>query len=285
MSNIPIFLSSDNNYAPFVATTMASICDNTKSFINFSVLDGGISEENKGKICELKAKFNNFSIEFIKIDVEKEFKGFEIMEHFTLSANSRFLIADLKPNLDKAIYLDVDIIVLGDIKELYNQNLEDYTIGAIEEKYFKENNTYFYENYDAEYEHNYFNSGVLLIHLAKWRKEKISAKLFAIEEKERTKLQYVDQDLLNIYFLNNYKILDEKFNVTTSSRRRNIKPFIRHFTTAYKPWEVPRGLEAKSFIKEIDTFRKYADMIDLDTSSYEVSPTKMRIKEMYFSKA
>ena len=42
MSNIPIFLSSDDNYAPFVATTIASICDNTKSFCEFYVLDGGI---------------------------------------------------------------------------------------------------------------------------------------------------------------------------------------------------------------------------------------------------
>lgn len=71
--NIPVFLSSDNNYAPFVATTIASICDNTKSFCEFYVLDGGIKEENKAKICELKNKFNNFSIEFIEIDVKKSF--------------------------------------------------------------------------------------------------------------------------------------------------------------------------------------------------------------------
>ena len=67
MSNIHIFLSSDNNYAPFVATTIASICDNTKSFCDFYILDSGIEEEeeeeeNKEKICQLKTKFNNFSI-------------------------------------------------------------------------------------------------------------------------------------------------------------------------------------------------------------------------------
>ena len=44
MYRIPIFLSSDNNYAPFVATTIASICDNTKSFCDFYILDGGIEE-------------------------------------------------------------------------------------------------------------------------------------------------------------------------------------------------------------------------------------------------
>ena len=70
--NIPIFLSSDNNYAPFVATTIASICDNTKSFVEVYVLDGGITEENQEKISALKDVFKNFSIEFIKIDLEKE---------------------------------------------------------------------------------------------------------------------------------------------------------------------------------------------------------------------
>ena len=50
MSNIPIFLASDNNYAPFVATTIASICDNTKSFCNFYILDGGISKKIRIKL-------------------------------------------------------------------------------------------------------------------------------------------------------------------------------------------------------------------------------------------
>ena len=62
MYRIPIFLSSDNNYAPFVATTIASICDNTKSFCDFYILDGGIEEEKKEKIfqreniCKTKEK-------------------------------------------------------------------------------------------------------------------------------------------------------------------------------------------------------------------------------------
>ena len=49
-NKIPIFLASDNNYAPFVATTIASICDNTKSFCDVYVLDGGITKENQSKI-------------------------------------------------------------------------------------------------------------------------------------------------------------------------------------------------------------------------------------------
>ena len=77
MRNIPIFLSSDNNYAPFVATTIASICDNTKAFCDFYILDGGISRKNKENIKKLKMRFKNFSIEFLSINQEVEFKNIE----------------------------------------------------------------------------------------------------------------------------------------------------------------------------------------------------------------
>ena len=50
---IPIFLSSDNNYAPYIATTIASICDNTAAFCEFYILDGGIKTDNKTKIKTL----------------------------------------------------------------------------------------------------------------------------------------------------------------------------------------------------------------------------------------
>ena len=70
MTNIPIFLPSDNNYAPFLATTVVGILKNTKSFIDFYVLDSGISEENQEKIRSLKNFFPNFSIEFIKSSLE-----------------------------------------------------------------------------------------------------------------------------------------------------------------------------------------------------------------------
>ena len=129
-NNIPIFLSSDNNYAPFVATTIASICDNTKSFCEFYILDGGITQENQEKICKLKVQFNNFSIEFIKIDVEKTFKNIDYKNtcnYVTISTYNRFLIPMLKLNTDKAIYLDVDVIVIGDILKFYEQDFSVYS--------------------------------------------------------------------------------------------------------------------------------------------------------------
>ena len=80
---IPIFLSADNEYAPFVATTIVSICEHTREFVDFYVLDGGINDENKNKIVSLKNLFSNFSIEFLSIEIDKIFSDFSTNLHYS----------------------------------------------------------------------------------------------------------------------------------------------------------------------------------------------------------
>ena len=144
-NKIPIFLSSDNNFAPFVATTIASICDNTKSFCEFYILDGGITEENKEKICQLKDKFSNFLIEFIGINelIDESFKNAVINErYFSKSMYSRLLIPTIKPDLRKVIYSDVDVIFKCDIEQYYQQNIEGYAIACVQAPFINLNDFY-----------------------------------------------------------------------------------------------------------------------------------------------
>ena len=47
---ISIFLTSDENYAKYMAVTIQSIISNTKEKINFYILDGGIAKTTKNKI-------------------------------------------------------------------------------------------------------------------------------------------------------------------------------------------------------------------------------------------
>lgn len=254
MTNIPIFLSSDNNYAPFVATTIASICDNTKSFCEFYILDGGISEENKEKISELKKQFSNFSIEFVNINYEI-FAKFLTNSYITVAAYYRLIIPKLYPNINKFLYLDVDIIANGDIVELYNADLENFTIGAIEDV----GNVYYIKrlkyNIEVSQKHIYFNSGVLLINNPKWNEQNISEKLFEIEEKYRGRLECNDQDLLNKYFENNYKQLPQKYN----SKKIENDTIIRHFYHHIKPWNIhPNATLGSQLLPDFEIFWKYA---------------------------
>ena len=260
--SIPIFLSSDNNYAPFVATTIASICNNTSSLCNFYILDGGISSENRNKIIALKSLFRNLSIEFIKIDINNIFKDVIAKSYITLSAFNRLLIPQLVPKITKAIYLDVDIIAFGDIKTLYQEDLQDYIIGAVPDQGAPELLAYTKKQIDINEKSIYFNSGVLLIDCRKWRENVHIDELLSIEKKYRERRLHNDQDVLNKFFENNYKILDYRYNVMFDAQ--NI--VLRHYTSQIKPWQADFYLDAVSHkplkTKNIETFWQYAKMTE-----------------------
>lgn len=242
---IPVFLASDDNYASFIATTVVSILENTNAFIEFYILDSGISEENKRRIAEANKRFKNFSIEYVEINIQELFGNFplHVKEH-TLNVFSRYLIPQIKPELKKVIYLDVDIIVKGDLGELYDISLDGYHLGAIPE---------YTDVLDAHKKelgigesHGYFNAGILVIDCEYFRSNDLTTKL--IEKTLEIRPKYQDQDIFNIVFQNNYKVLDYKFNVSWYMYEFNKKkfneevnsalaePFIIHYST-FKPWK------------------------------------------------
>ena len=238
---IPIFLSSDETYAPFVATTIASVCYNTQSSVKFYVLDGGITNFSKKQIETLKNQFKNLDIEFIKIDIEKVFASIDYKnccQHVSISTYNRFLIPELKPEIDKALYLDVDVIALGDIQELYNIELNSgYSLAAcpefIEDYRLYETST----RLKLKSNHKYFNAGVLLIDCAKWRKQNMYQKLMDIESSCRDICLQADQDVLNIAFDGEYQELPVKFNFMTNDiLNKPLDTCIRHFNCQEKPW-------------------------------------------------
>lgn len=275
---IPIFLASDDNYAPLLSIAMYSILYNTNNFINFYVLDDGIADFHKRQISKcLQEKFNSFSLEFIPLDVNKEFKDHNITPNYpTLSIYSRFLIPNIKPNINKAIYLDCDTIVLDDITKLYNENLDGYPIGAVPEHKFNVEVLKLKNNAQNSLNHNYFNSGVLLIDCEKWRKNNFINDLLKIS---LPKLLCPDQDILNNYFDNNYKVLSFKYNLKSADIFQNNQckklfnrdgviddiensknnPVIKHFNMPDRAWQTNKGLNAEK-IKFFEDFWFFAKM-------------------------
>jgi lipopolysaccharide biosynthesis glycosyltransferase len=278
MSNIPVFLASDNNYAPFVATTIASTCDNTNSFIEFYILDGGITKQNQEKICSLKNKFTNFSIEFIPLDLDKEFPDFKETANITKSMYSRFLIPTLKPMLNKVIYSDVDVIMLDDIAKMYSEELNGYAVGAVWEEYAEASyNIIRKNNLELKNNHKYFCSGHLLINCNKWLEENVLEKLNKIATEYKNILTCPDQDVLNKYFDSNYKILDKKYSYINQNfyffdKIDNI--VIRHYNGKTKPWHISPDSNIESFIPNHKDFWHYAKMTDFYDELYSKTQNK-----------
>ena len=203
---INICYSSDQNYAKYMALSMATVL-NTKApddKIHFYILDGGISESDKHKILNLK-HIAPCEITFITVDKEK-FKNCPLENtNLTLAAYYRLLIPDFIPALDKIIYFDCDIEARGSIRELYNIDISNHPLGMAEDVV----NDWLRGRFNLD---NYYNSGVLLLNLEKLREEKFTKKVFDFIAKNNEKLLYHDQDVLNLYFANRIKQIDSKWN-------------------------------------------------------------------------
>lgn len=265
-NHIPVFLASDDNYAPFVATTIYSILENTPSFVDFYILDGGITTASKNMIKDSLTEFSHYSITYF--DMKKYgLERFPNVKHYSLNAFSRYFIPELAPHLDKVIYTDIDIIVKGDIKELYEENLEKYAVGGILEDFYEGNYKYLKEKIYPQYqgEDKYFNSGVLLMDIKRFRKEKLTDKLIDLTIKLYDKLNCPDQDILNIIFENNFKQLDYRYNYMPDHiefmKKKNIivaEPIIIHYTGP-KPWKA-QSIRKNDFDRVLEK-TKFCDIV------------------------
>lgn len=275
-NHIPVFYEGQDDLIEILATSMASVCYTTKSFIDFYILDCGICDFNKRQLEGMKETFNNFSLEFIPIDL-KQFKGLKGWgkENF-LDCYSRLLIPKLKTDINKAIYFDTDTIALGDIKKLWDIDLGDYPYGAAPElgysKILFENCK---KNLGISEKHIYPNAGVLLINCTKWRERKAEKGLLNAASKFKDKLIVINEELLSIYWgKNNYKKLDLMFNISdriNAVKDTNYpeitdeyvetqwqKAVIQHLTPT-KPWMYLRNELGKP-VRNACNFWKFAAM-------------------------
>ena len=244
---IPVFVCSDENYAPFVAITALSICLNTSEQIDLYVIDCGIKDETKNKVEQVTRICNNLDVHWLALSLEEYFSDFIALGHISKAAYGRFLIPLLNTDLKKVIYSDIDVIYCGDISELYRQDLKGMALGAVPGLDRKSTSKVAasLKRLGLSQNHIYFESGLLLIDSDQWRTKGITNKLFETEKQIRDRLLYVDQDILNYYFECNYCPLNEKFSVTSPRAKKFIdwrgrleNCTMRHFEGPRKPWLV-----------------------------------------------
>ena len=254
---IPIFFAIDDGYMPFLAVALESLIENSskKYYYSIKILYTNISEENKKKINKYKRE--NVNIEFVDLNyyIEKLKDKLYTRDYYTNTTYFRLFIANLYPQYNKAIYLDSDIVVLGDISELYNQDIGDNLIAAAPDdviqtiKVFQE---YAEKVVGVADYRNYFNAGILLMNLDEFRKYNFQNKfLYLLETIKFTVAQ--DQDYLNRLCKGKVKIIDKAWDTmpvgTGTLEEKDLK--IVHYNLADKPWHYDN-------IKYKEYFWKYA---------------------------
>lgn len=245
-STIHIALSSDENYVKQMSVVITSALQNkgVNDNLFFHVLDGGVAKSSREAVLSLQNK--SCKIEFLSIDdslFNEDMPLGEAIPHVTKATYYRYLLSSLLPKNDKILYLDVDIIILGSLAELYNTDVSDYYVAGAKDILFTENTKRLKVK-------KYCNAGVLLFNLKKMRKDRMQEKLFAYTIQNNSKIVYGDQDVINSVLQTKIKYLPNKYNAqvgpyTMSDEYNKLakkgEATIIHLIGAAKPW-VPSSL-------------------------------------------
>lgn len=220
-NNIPIVLSADDKYVPYVATLLQSIIDHSSQDYCYDIviLHQSISDENQNKLKLECAKYSNFSIRFF--NVRGHFKNHKLFthRHFTVEIYFRLLLQVIMEKYKKVVYLDSDLIVNDNIANLYNIDVTNYLVGAVQDVdsagcyngFDLGRPNYFEKNLKLKDPFSYFNSGVLIFNLDEFRK--LYTPEYILDLAASKKWQMPDQDVLNILCENKVKYIDESWNV------------------------------------------------------------------------
>ncbi|WP_079754665.1 glycosyltransferase family 8 protein [Campylobacter coli] len=220
-----IVFNSNNAYIKYAAVLMTNIIKTTKIESNFKkeryhfhILIDFISEESKSRLFSLEKELNY--IYPCKIDYY--ITNNSLFETFNLAkirggfaAYYRvFLASSLPYFIKKCIYLDIDTLILKDIRELFHINLNNKILGVVGSLRWYPN-LKARSNSDLDYKpsHFHFNSGVMLINLEKWKKYNIEDQCIQFIKKYH--IHYLgDESILNGVLKNDYLELTTDWNMT-----------------------------------------------------------------------
>jgi lipopolysaccharide biosynthesis glycosyltransferase len=246
-SPIPVLLCADRRYCQHMAVTIASLLKNNArhQFRLILVLDER-DDEAESLIRRTVEPFHNAVID-VKAFSLNSFSCFRVSGHISLASYLRlFMTQFVDADIDKLLYLDCDLIVRDDIGDLWATDISQYFLAAVPDPY-SDNHVQLGFREDEEY----FNSGVLLVNLAKWRENDVLPRLIRYTEQNSQILRYHDQCTLNAVFRNQVLFLPFRWNFPARNadlpptalgmtkqgfRHLRQNPSIVHYTGPFKPW-------------------------------------------------
>jgi lipopolysaccharide biosynthesis glycosyltransferase len=165
------------------------------------------------------------------------------IDYISICTYYRFVLVELFPKLDKILYLDADILVQGDLLELWETELENYYAAGTADLYIDMID----HKKEIGFAKNdlYINAGVMLFNLTAIRQDDVQNKLLSAAKELSGKVKFQDQDIINIVFKNKIKAISDKFNFAGNNmlkdRKRVKLAHILHYTGERKPWHTKKN--------------------------------------------
>ena len=239
-SDVQLFFSCDDNYVPFLAVTLESLranCDQNRRYF-LHILHTGLSAENIARLTEA-FDCGIFTVEFhdITATVEAFSARLHTRDYYSRTTYYRLFIPDLFPMLDRALYLDSDLLVRGDIAQLYDTELGDHLAAAIPDTFIDREESlrlYATKRVGLESSKDYFNAGVLLMNLRAMREYGFQKVFLSLLDAVKFNIAQ-DQDYLNVICQKRTVLLGREWN-TMPFEAETPETKLVHFNLDNKPW-------------------------------------------------
>ncbi len=245
---VPIFFATDDNYVPFLAVAMTSLLVNASKeyFYKICVLTTSLKREYAEQL-QLIVKDcapDNASLDFVSLrdEMEKSQGAFHLRHYYSRETYCRIFIPRFFPQYKKVLYLDCDIVVTGDISELYNTEIGDNLVAAAPEEVMADFDVYgtYVEKALGISRNKYFSAGILLINAELYRKENIEGKFIDLMNRFVFRVTQ-DEDYLNVLCKDRVKWLPVDWNKSSYALEGHpkfdpTKLKIIHYKINWKPW-------------------------------------------------
>ena len=280
---IEIFYACDESFLKYTVVSLHSMIKNAdkKRSYNVHILCTGFCDEKKAL---LKSEGNEaFTVTFDDVTpyLGALTKDLPIRDYYSKSTYFRLFISDMYPEIDKAIYIDGDTIVNGDISELFDTDISLYDAAACHEQAMVQEDVYgtYAEECLGINRHSYFNAGVLLLNCKRFRENNMLKRFGELLETYDCRVTQ-DEDYLNIMFKDRVLFLPQYWNSEVFGRIEYSEEESRiiHYIMVSKPWRYRDARYSESFwnnaketavygtlLKELDEYTDEERARDLDS--------------------
>lgn len=264
-SIIPVFFATDENYVPYQGVSLQSLIAHTAHNKQYEIyiLHDSLSEHARQQLREFKQK--NVNISFLKVSDHLQQYQSRLKNNLAFwnqPTYYRLALPLLTANYDKILYCDCDTVFLDDVARLYEQDIEDNYLLAVQDAdhpyYIPERIEQMKTELKLADTSRYFNAGILVMNVALMRQNNLFDRFIELRETIKY-LPYHDQDILNSACRDKIKYLSRRYNYqwhldffyndpeAAKAYRQDIEPAIVHFTSHIKPWNEPKREFADKF--------------------------------------
>lgn len=253
---VNVFFASDKGYLPYLAVAVRSLADNASDTYDYRIriLTDSLTQSDVQPIA--RALPENVSLDVCDLTERtahiREELSLRLRDYYSASIYYRLFIQTMFPELDRAVYLDSDIVLTDDVAKLYFTDIGSAIIGAVTdesvvcEPVFRD---YVKSHIGLLSERSYINSGVLLMNLAAMREYKIEEKFLHVLCKYNFETVAPDQDYLNFLCKGKIHYLERGWNkhAIEGTEIADSALHVMHYNMFWKPWHYGGVLREELF--------------------------------------